>query len=104
MGNRPFNSEDYGEYRDYLLSLNDDNSYSRNTLRKNLRRAISEELTQRQKELLIMYYIRRQTMVEIANELSLSPSSVSRTIKRGRIKLKRCIRYGAKELLSSENR
>ena len=38
-------------------------------------------------------------MVEIGRELGVDKSTVSRTIKRGEARLRRCLRYGAKQFL-----
>ena len=66
-----------------------------------LRRAISADLTKRQKQLIGMYYIEQMPMQDIADELGLHISSVSRTIKRGRERLKSSLRYGGRNLMAS---
>ncbi len=66
-----------------------------------MRRAIDEELTPRQRQLVYMYYIEQMRMQDIADELGLHITSVSRTIKRGRERLKGCLRYGGKSLLKT---
>ena len=66
-----------------------------------LRRAINSELTRRQRQLISMYYIEQLPMQEIADELGLHISSVSRTIKRGRERLKSALSYGGRNLLAS---
>ena len=66
-----------------------------------LARAMEAELTPRQKELARMYYLDQMLMQDIADELGISVSSVSRTIKRGRARLRRYLRYGGAALLSS---
>lgn len=66
-----------------------------------LRRAINSQLTRRQKQLISMYYIEQMPMQDIADELGLHISTVSRTIKRGRERLKTCLRYGGRALLSA---
>ncbi len=99
MGALPFNSESYNEYKEYISKLGEDNSQNRSLLRQNLRRAISEELTEKQWEAMRLYYVEGIKMTDIAKMLGVSPSTISRNIKRGREKLKKCLRYGAKELL-----
>ena len=99
MQDSRFNRENFGEYRDYLMRLGEDNSISHGRLVKNLRRAIEEELTSRQMEMITRYYIDGRSMQDIADELSVNVSTVSRTIKRGRVRLSRCLRFGARELL-----
>ena len=66
-----------------------------------LRRAINSELTKRQKQLIGMYYIEQMPMQDIADELGLHISSVSRTIKRGPERLKSALSYGGRNLLAS---
>ena len=64
-----------------------------------LRRAINSQLTRRQKQLISMYYIEQMPMQDIADELGLH--SVSRTIKRGRERLKSSLSYGGRNLMAS---
>ena len=68
-------------------------------LNKSLAEAIREELTDRQREMVEMYYLRQMRMVDIAKELGVSTSTVSRTIRRGRDRLRRCLKYGGRLLL-----
>lgn len=51
--------------------------------------AVAHELTPRQRELVRLYYIDQATMYAIAEELRLSVSTVSRTLKRARGRLKK---------------
>lgn len=66
-----------------------------------VRRAIDNDLTARQKQLVYMYYLEQMRMQDIADELGLHISSVSRTIKRGRNRLKNCLRYGGRALIDA---
>lgn len=102
MAGIQYNRENYNEYHNYLLRLGNDNSETRRRLVINLRRAIREELTQKEWQAVQMYYVDQIKMTEIAEILGVNVSTVSRNIKRGREKLKRCLRYGAKELLCDE--
>lgn len=90
----------YGEYRRYLASLGEDNAEAQRGVRRNLGRALREELTPRQREFTELYFARGMTMAEIAAECGVNVSTVSRTLRRARERLRRCLRYGAKELLS----
>lgn len=89
----------YNEYREYLVRLGDDNSDTRRRLLMNLRRAIKEEITAKEWQSMQMYYVEEIKMVDISMQLGVNVSTVSRNIKRGREKLKKCLRYGARELL-----
>lgn len=62
--------------------------------------AMEEELTPRQRQMVRMYYIEQKTMPDIAGELGVAVSTVSRTIARGRNRLRRCLRYGGGALLA----
>ena len=66
-----------------------------------VRQALAHELTPRQRQLVHMYYIEQMQMQDIADELGLHISTVSRTIKRGRERLKTSLRYGGRTLLSA---
>ena len=103
MGMSRYDMQDYADYRSYLLSLGEDNSRSRSRLMANLRRALMDELTPRQRQMVAMYFVEGRTMTEIARKLGVNVSTVSRTIRRGKDRLRKCLRYGAKELLSEEN-
>ena len=66
-----------------------------------LARAMESELTPRQMELARMYYLDQMLMQDIADAQGITVSSVSRTIKRGRARLRRYLRYGGAALLTS---
>lgn len=65
-------------------------------------RAIHEDVTQRQRQYLLLYYGEGLNMGEIGRRLGVDKSTVSRTIKRGEARLRRCLRYGAKRFLMEE--
>ncbi|MDE6456816.1 MAG: sigma-70 family RNA polymerase sigma factor [Dysosmobacter sp.] len=70
-----------------------DNSERLERLRRNLRQARERELTPRQRQLLELYYERGMNIPQIAEELGLNRSTVSRTLRRARDRLYRCLRY-----------
>lgn len=67
--------------------------------KRNLLVALKEDVTPRQREVLMLYYGERLNMREIGALLGVDKSTVSRTIKRGEARLRRCLRYGAREFL-----
>ena len=71
----------------------EDNSEQIERLRRNLRAAREQELTPRQRQMLELYYDQGMSIPQIAGELSLNRSSVSRTLRRARDRLYRCLRY-----------
>ena len=70
-----------------------DNSERLERLRRNLRKARRQELTDRQAQVLAMYYDEGLSVTAIARELVLCKSTVSRTLRRGRERLKRYLQY-----------
>lgn len=102
MGATRFNSRSFNEYKSYIEKMGEDNAKTHSALTKNLGRALHEELTEKQWRVIKMYYVDEIKMTDIAKELNLNVSTVSRTIARGLAKLKKCLRYGAKELLNED--
>ena len=71
------------------------------TMTENMASALAEELTPRQQQMVHMYYVDQMLMQEIADNLQVNVSTVSRTIGRGRSRLRRCLRYGGRALLET---
>ena len=96
MRSTPFNtrsSEWIGDMTVYLRETGEDNCLQMERLRRNLRRAREQELTPRQRQMLELHYDQRLSVTEIAKELGLHPSTVSRTLGRARERLRRYLRY-----------
>ena len=83
----------------YTRQMAADSSQEVSRLKRNLLLALREDVTQRQRQTLLMYYAEGRTMQEIADQLGVDKSTVSRTIKRGERRLQRCLRYGAERYL-----
>ncbi len=60
------------------------NSEKHRLMLKILRKVIEEELTERQRQMITLYYFERANIPQIAERLGLNRSTVSRTISRGR--------------------
>ena len=86
-------SEWIGDMTVWLRETAEDNHDQLERLRRNLRRAREQELTPRQREILALYYDRGLKMPQIARKLGVNRSTVSRTVKRARERLYRCLRY-----------
>jgi len=71
----------------------EDNSLRLDRLRRGLRQAREQELTPRQRQILALYYDEGKTIPCIAGELGLNRSTVSRTLRRAKDRLYRCLRY-----------
>ena len=85
----------------YSRQMAGDNSRELSRLKRNLVRALREDVTPRQREFLLLYYGERLNMRQIGEKLGVDKSTVSRTIKRGEKRLQRCLRYGAEAYLRS---
>ena len=70
-----------------------DNSEKHRLMLKILRKVISEELTERQREVITLYYFDRANIPQIAEMLGVNRSTVSRTISRGRRNIMEKMKY-----------
>lgn len=71
----------------------EDNAEQLERLRRNLRKVRASELTGRQAQMLHLYYDQGMSMPQIARELGVTKSAVSRTLARGRARIKRYLQY-----------
>lgn len=60
---------------------------------KRIRRAIAQELTELQREILLAYHIQGKNIPQIAADRGVHKSTVSRTLKRAEDKLRRYLKY-----------
>ena len=79
----------------------EDNGEDLAVLRRRLAGALREELTPRQREVLALYYQGTMNLAQIGAALGIRPSTVSRTLRRGEDRLRRCLRYGSPALLGA---
>lgn len=86
-------SEWLGDMTVWMRANAQDNSEQLRRLRQNLRRAREQELTDRQREMVSLYYDQGMTMPQIAEHLGVNRSTVSRTLRRARDRLYRFLRY-----------
>ena len=85
----------------YSRQIQADNSQEISRLKRNLIRCLREDITAKQRQVLLLYYAEGKNMREIGEVMGLDKSTVSRTIKRGERRLQRCLRYGAEAYLRS---
>ena len=96
MNKTTFSLEVFGESAVYAAySAGKDNSAYIKHLKEILRRAVDGELTECQREAVLGVYYRNKTVTELADELGVNKSTVSRNLKRAREKLAFAMRYGA---------
>lgn len=87
------NNEFLGDMAQWRLRNSPDNAERLERLRRNLRKAREQELTDRQRQMLRMYYDEGKSMTKIARLLKVNKSTVSRTIARGRRRLHQYLKY-----------
>lgn len=83
----------------YLVS--EQKSAGSTSLTQLLHHAMEKELTETQRNYLELHYVNKLNCREIARLCGVHPSTVSRTLRRGETRIKRCLKYGAGELLRS---
>ena len=69
------------------------NEDNRTRLKKVLLKVINNELTPRQKEIIMLYYFERKDVVTIGRELGVTPQAVSAAMSRARLKMFRILQY-----------
>ncbi len=86
---------DMAVYRDFVAQCNnqEDNSKDRKQMLRILKKAMASELTDRQRLCLEEYFLRGRKMKDIAKSLNLSPSTVTRHIRRATEKLRHIAEY-----------
>ena len=87
------NNEIWGDLAAWERDNSEDNSEQLARLRRNMRQIRTRELTPRQQEMLHLYYDLGMSIPQIAREKGLNKSTVSRTLARGRERLKRYLQY-----------
>lgn len=87
------NNDMWGDMAAWERENSEDNSEQLARLRRNMRRVRAQELTSRQEEMLHLYYDLGMSIPQIAREKGLNKSTVSRTLARGRERLKRYLQY-----------
>lgn len=85
-----FSGEADNGIRSLLYESDDDNIRK---LQKVLLNVINNELTKRQKEIIMLYYFKNVDIVCIGKLLDISPQAVSASMKRSRLKIYRYMQY-----------
>lgn len=86
-------SEWIGDMTVWMRENAEDNTLQLERMKRNLRIAREKELTPRQRCMLELYYDRQMSVTEIAEELCVNVSTVSRTLQRARNRLRRYLQY-----------
>ena len=69
------------------------NSYDIEKLSQYIRQIICHELTERQQQIICLYYYENKNITEIAEFLCINPSTVSRSLARSKRNIFRILRY-----------
>lgn len=93
MQNTAYDLLNLASVQSWQKETQEDNSQRMTRLRRNLPLAVEQELTPRQKEVVNYFYFDGMGVTEIARTMGLHKSTVSRTLKRARTKLHRCLQY-----------
>ena len=86
----------------YSREMAASNDRQMDRLKENLSKALRQDVTERQRQYLLLYYEQGLNMRQISERLGVNKSTVSRTIKLGEARLRRCLRYGAERLLAED--
>lgn len=85
-----FSGEDDKGIRVFLENNDDENAQK---LRRVMLKVINNELTARQKEIIMLYYFKNMTMAAIGKKLGISVQAVSADIARARLRMFRILQY-----------
>ena len=75
-----------------ILGCDDEDEPARK-LRRIMLKVINNELTPRQKEIIMLYYFKDMDTVAIGETLGITPQAVSQLMSRARIKMFRVLQY-----------
>lgn len=76
-----------------LLGEEDESDERGRKLKRILLKVINNELTPRQKEIIMLYYFKETDIVAIGKILGITPQAVSAALKRARLRLFRILQY-----------
>ena len=76
-----------------ILGSNDDEEGNAQRLRRVLLKVINNELTPRQKEIIMLYYFKDMDIVSISRKLDVTPQAVSAVMSRARMIMFRILQY-----------
>ena len=86
-------SEFQGDLAVWLRENAETNNEQMSRLRRNLLKAIDEDLTPRQREVVSMHYFNGLSVAKIAEKLNVNRSTVSRTLARAEQNLRKMLKY-----------
>lgn len=96
MKNTPYsirNNEFYGDMAEWIRQNEEDNAADVRRVKRNLRMAMKEELTDRQQRIVYMRFVENKTVSAIARELGVDKSTISRTLTRAIARIRKVLKY-----------
>jgi len=93
MKSTPYENWDGASFQLWRSAQGGDNREQMERLFNNLPKAMREELTDRQRQMLQMHFLQGMSVTVIAGKLGVSKSTVSRTLARSTDKLFHSLRY-----------
>lgn len=88
-----FSGEADKEIRTILCEESGDSSEYIRRLKRILLNVINNELTSRQKEIIMLYYFKDMDIVRIGELLKITPQAVSAVMKRARLRIYQYMKY-----------
>lgn len=85
--------EQISSFNSYKNERSGDNSQRLKKIKQMMLQVIENELTGLQKVCLKQYYLENKNMKAISETLNISEATVSRHIKRGKVRIKRILKY-----------
>lgn len=95
------NRDDRPDMVQFAQLMAEDNQTRLEEIQDSLAKALREEVTDRQRQVLFLYYSQGLNMRQIAEALGVERSTVSRTLKRGEERIRRRMRYGGADLIQA---
>ncbi|MBQ9853342.1 MAG: sigma-70 family RNA polymerase sigma factor [Ruminiclostridium sp.] len=95
------NRDDRVDLETFVQAMSGDNQTRLAELQAYLGKALREDVTPRQQQVLFLYYVQGLNMRQIAEALKVERSTVSRTLKRGEERIRSRMRYNGGDLLKA---
>lgn len=61
--------------------------------KRRLKNVLEQELTEKQRQVVVGYYLENQNIVQLAARYGVNKSTIWRTLKRGENRMRRCLKY-----------
>lgn len=90
---RNINFDSRIDLRQWYTGDSESNSQQLERLAERLPQAIDRELTERQRQVVMLHFYENMGTTQIARQLQISPSTVTRTLQRATQRLQRVLRY-----------